>query len=86
MKKLLVLLTLMSCVVLVFAYSTAQAGPPEKVTVCHVDPDPCDGLEPCLIEPDPHVIEISERALTAHLAHGDHLTTQLPGESCVPLY
>ena len=39
------------------------AAPPNKVKICHVDPD-CDGEGPV-------IIEVSERALDAHLAHGD---------------
>jgi len=84
MKKLFTLLALIACVAMVSVYSTAQAGPPAKVKVCHIDPDYCEGVdEPCLLEPNPHVIEISERALEAHLAHGDYLAPDLnPGDPC----
>jgi len=84
MKKLLTVFALTACFVMVAVYSTAQAGPPAKVTVCHVDPDYCEGVEePCLLEPNPHVIRISERALEAHLAHGDYETPNLTkGDSC----
>ena len=83
MMKLLAMFALLVCVVMVSVYSTAQAEPPAKVTVCHVDPDYCEGVEePCLLEPNPHVIQISERALQAHLAHGDYEIDAPVGSSC----
>ena len=45
------------------AIAPAMAAPPAKVIICHVDPDG-DG-------PGPETIEVSERSLSAHLAHGD---------------
>ncbi len=55
------------------------AAPPAKVLICHVDPD-CDGV-------GPEVISVSERALDAHLAHGDCLAPPgaLAGDTCTGL-
>ena len=52
------------------------AAPPAKVLICHVDPD-CDGI-------GPEVIEVSERSLSAHEAHGDCLAPEgaLAGDAC----
>lgn len=55
------------------------AAPPAKVLICHVDPD-CDG-------DGPKVISVSERALDAHLAHGDCLAPEgaVSGDACPDL-
>ncbi len=66
MKKQVVVFGLTLAALSVIAISATQlvlAAPPAKVLICHVDPD-CDG-------DGPHVISISERALEAHLRHGD---------------
>ena len=61
------------------ATELVTAAPPAKVLICHVDPD-CEG-------DGPHVISISERALDAHLAHGDCLATEGAeiGDACPDL-
>ena len=57
------LLILAGGLLTIAATKNVLAAPPAKVLICHVDPD-CDGV-------GPEVIEVSERSLPAHLAHGD---------------
>jgi hypothetical protein len=52
---------------------TTASAAPEKVTVCHATGDNVND----------HVISISERALPAHLAHGDEESNLPPGSACV---
>jgi hypothetical protein len=78
MKKTAIL-GLVACVLglgSLVATELVQAEPPAKVLICHVDPD-CDGE-------GPHVISVSERALDAHLAHGDCLAAEdaEKGDAC----
>ncbi len=81
MKKAVVLGLFVGVLVLggLIATELVLADPPAKVLICHVDPD-CDG-------DGPHVISISERALEAHLAHGDCLAPEDAerGDACPDL-
>lgn len=88
MKSLVPVLIL----VLMAAGISATAAKPNKVLVCHVDPDPEPILDPITGEivgfedPNPHVINISENAVPAHLGHGDRLAVEgeEKGDSCLP--
>jgi hypothetical protein len=52
----------------------AQAAPPAKVRVCHMNPYTSD--------PRPRVIRIDKTALRTHLAHGDFETDAPVGSFC----
>ena len=64
MKKLVVF-TVLVAILAAFGAAAAQAG--AKVEICHIPPGSPENF---------HTIKVSEKALPAHLAHGD-----LPG-SC----
>ena len=68
MKRLLVLAALAAFVFAMVVYSPAQAGPQDRVKICHHNPDLTD--DPPLLE---FVIEVAAPAVDAHLAHGDWL-------------
>ncbi len=78
MKKYMIVGTLVVAAGL-FALPADQlvsAAPPDKVLICHVDPDgEGDG---------PVVISVSVRSLPAHMAHGDCLAEEgaAAGDAC----
>ncbi len=61
--KRIVTLSMVAMFGLALAVSQLVWAAPDKVLICHVDPD-CDG-------DGPTIISVSSRALDAHLAHGD---------------
>jgi hypothetical protein len=63
-----------AAVIMGMTYQALSLSAPERVMVCHVEGNG-----------SAHVIEISERAVEAHLAHGDSLEAAEglePGDSC----
>jgi len=57
------------------AFDSVLASPPPKVIICHDDVDG-DGV-------GAETIEVSMRALPAHLAHGDHVDACFCGDNLV---
>ena len=62
MRMPYLLIPMLAMTLVCFASSSAQAGGANKVDVCHVPPGNPENW---------HTITISEKALPAHLAHGD---------------
>jgi hypothetical protein len=77
MKRILAAAVLSAFLMTPALHNTAQAARRAKVRVCHVSPDAVEGSPA-----KQRVIEISESALSAHLAHGDFETFASVGTDC----
>ena len=74
MKRILMLAGVTAAASLPSWQNAAQAAPPAKIRVCHMNPYTSD--------PRPRVIRIDKTALRAHLAHGDFETDAPVGSLC----
>ena len=84
MKRLLIVFCVVGFLAALPLSHSVLAGPPEdkpaKVLVCHIT-----NLNEAGTRLVGHVIEISENALPAHCAHGDHnpvIATKVKGDPC----